>query len=389
MTSPRNTNTPLDPALARWLEPLRELNPVGADAAGPGSTHAPQDVRSTADVRPTSELRSSGERPNSDRPSTDNAFQLRRAEHIQKLGALIRSVPAVQAKTRRRSQWAWGFAAAAALMVAAGGTLFLQAQPATVATTEVNANGTANLRQLWGQVVARHHGGRTEVLGAGASVGVGDELSTTAEGYASLDVGRVRVDLSNATIMELTRTETRNQAYRLRAGRVDVSVPHVPSEKQNVEVVTPNAIVRVRGTVFSVEVDNHSGTPVTRVQVTRGSVGVDHNGVEQVVDAGQSWSSVGAAVADVNVPEPEDTKAQTPSGETASNSNRGQAVERSSLREQNQLFSRALQAQRRGNHRLAAQLFSTLVKKYPDSPLGPSAQTELAHAKAELERQEQ
>lgn len=382
MTSPRNTNTPLDPALARWLEPLRELN-LGSDATGTGSAATTQDLRSSPD------LRSTGERPNSDRPSTDNAYQLRRADQIQKLGALIRSVPSVQAKTRRRSQWAWGFAAAAALMVAAGGTLFLQAQPTAVATAEISPNSTASLRQLWGQVVARHHGGRTEVLGAGASVSVGDELSTTAEGYASLDVGRVRVDLSNATTMELTRIETRNQAYGLRAGRVDVSVPHVPSEKQNVEVITPNAVVRVRGTVFSVEVDNHSGAPVTRVQVTRGSVGVEHNGIQQVVDAGQSWSSASAAVADVNEPEPED-KVASPSGETSSPAaNRGQSVERSSLREQNQLFSRALQAQRRGNHRLAAQLFSTLVKKYPDSPLGPSAQTELGHAKAELERQEQ
>lgn len=357
LTSPRETDTPLDPGLARWLEPLRELNSSAPELA------------------------------------SDDGSQLRRAEHIQKLSSMIRSVPAAQAQSRRKSQWMWGFAAAAALLVAAGGTLFAQAQQTTVASHAVS-NDSANLRQLWGQVVARHHGGKTEVLGAGSVVGTGDELSTTAEGYASLDVGRVRVDLSSATTMELMRTETRNQAYKLRAGRVDVSVPHVPSEKQHLEVVTPNATVRVRGTVFSVEVDNHSGTPVTRVQVTRGSVGVEHDGTEHVVDAGQTWSSVNSTVGDVAVAEPDDkaSAALTESAPIESESHvaapRGQSSERSSLREQNQLYSRALQAQRRGNHRLATQLFSALLRKYPDSPLGPSAQSELEHSRSELQNQQ-
>ncbi len=349
MTSPRETNTPLDPGLARWLEPLRELNPAVSEGA-------------------------------------DDAQQLRRAEHIQKLSALIRNVPATQQRTKRRTQWAWGFAAAAAMAVAAGATLFVQTQQPVVATHQVNNNDNANLRQLWGQVVARRHGGKTEVLAAGSGIGAGDELSTTAEGYASLDVGRVRVDLSSATTVELMRTETRNQAYRLRAGRVDLSVPHVPAEKQNLEVVTPNATVRVRGTVFSVEVDNQSGTPVTRVQVTRGSVGVEHNGSQQIVEAGQTWSSVNAAVDDVVAAEPEEKAEPLANGATVGQ--RNQSPERSSLREQNQLYSRALQAQRRGNHRLAVQLFSTLIRKYPDSPLGPSAESELSQSRAELQNQQ-
>src|SRR5690606_30985266 len=258
----------LDPRLARWLEPLRELTPPEV--------------------------------------GSDEVQQLRRAEHIQRLNAMIRSVPATQARVRRRSQWWWGAAAAAAMLVAAGGTLLVQTRQPAVAVHEVNAPGNANVRQLWGQVVARRHGGKTEVLGVGSGVGTGDELSTTAEGYASLDVGRVRVDLSSATTMELLRAETRDQSYRLRAGRVDVSVPHVPSEKHNLEVVTPNATVRVRGTVFSVEVDNGFDAPVTRVQVTRGSVGVEHNGTTQVVDAGHTWSSANSTVSDVVVPEPEE-----------------------------------------------------------------------------------
>lgn len=367
MSSPRQTNTPLDPALARWLEPLRELTSSGADVTA-DSDH--------------SELRGSSD-----------AEQLRRAQHIQQLRTLIRNAPQVQTQTRHRSQWVWGFAAAAALMLAAGGTLFVQSQkPAVVAVNEAPSTNKANVRQLWGQVVARRAGGQTEVLGSGAAATAGDELSTTAEAYASLDVGRVRVDLSSATTLELVQTEARSQSYRLRAGRVDVSVPHVPSEKQHLEVVTPNAVVQVKGTVFSVEVDSQSGNPVTRVQVTRGSVGVTHNGAQQTVAAGQSWSSTNPSAQFVDQAEPEasvtpeDTPERAAGPLDAANlgagvTSRAPVQERSSLREENQLFSRALQAQRRGNTRLANQLFSTLLRKYPDSPLAPSARTELEQSR--------
>ncbi len=382
MSSPRQTDMPLDPALARWLEPLRESTPrpvTSEEITGPQFSE-----------------------PTSPRAGSDEEHQLRRAEHIQKLRSLIRNASVAQAKARRRSLWSWGSAAAAALTLAAGGTLFVQSEQSELVTTTAAPVDQANLRQLWGQVVARRHGGATEVLGAGSVVGAGDELSTTAEAYASLDVGRIRVDLSSATTVELMRTGMRDQAYRLRAGRVDVSVPHVPTEKQSLEVVTPNAVVHVKGTVFSVEVDSQSGTPVTRVQVTRGAVGVAHQGVQQTINAGQSWSSAGASVGALTELEPpaepdEDGSDETSArngGSTTRPNDRGfqkdnveaaprvTPAERSSLRDQNQLFARALQAQRRGNSRLATQLFTMLLKKYPDSPLGPSAQKELETVRA-------
>src|SRR5690606_27610945 len=164
----------------------------------------------------------------------------------------------------------------------------------------------------------------------------------------------VRVDLTSATTVELVRTSGHDQAYRLRAGRVDVSVPHVPGESRRVEVITPDSVVKVRGTVFSVEVEATNGVNVTRVEVTRGSVGVEWSGQLHIVNAGDNWGS--------SAPKRVTSLEGSADVDGANTSARGELVEpnaagrpapaRSSLRDQNQLSARALQAQRRGNHRL-------------------------------------
>lgn len=354
MTSPRRHPTKPDAtkasaqSLERWLAPLREV-------------------------------------PEPPRVGGSDTAQLRRASHIQKLGALINQVPAEQAKARRSMQWRWGSLAAAALAVAASTTLFLLNSPVdthTASSSQAAAQSPAVLRHMFGQVVSSQQG-RSKILTQGATLAAGDELSTTAEAFASLDIEAVRVDLTSATTVELMRTAQRDQAYKLRAGRVDVSVPHVPGESRRVEVVTPDTVVKVRGTVFSVEVNTNDGISTTRVEVTRGSVGVEHSGKLQIVNAGESWASGASTGANPAHALSQEDNAPTSTQEelVESNSVGRPAAERSSLKDQNQLFSRALQAQRRGNHRLAVQLYSSLLKRYPDSPLAPTARTELEQAR--------
>lgn len=309
--------------------------------------------------------------------------QTRRAAHIDKLGELIRQVPSEKAKLRRRSQWIWGVSAAAALLVAVMGSMLAQSQALSPSQT-VATGDDAHLRQFFGQVVARREAGATEVLKPGAALFRGDELSTTAEAYASLDIGRTRIDMASATTVELVRTEVRDQAYKLRAGRVDVSVPKAPGEHRSLVVMTPDATVRVRGTVFSVEVEGERGASLTRVQVTRGSVSVEHEGKSRTLHAGDRWNSQLSPLPPLP-PEPsalrnEAAPKQTPSTSTSTST--------SSLADQNQLFAKALSAQRRGNHALAAHLYSRLLKRYPDSPLGQTARSELTEIKRQLTKQE-
>jgi hypothetical protein len=373
MTSPRQHSTPSgsgaggEQSLERWLAPLRDL---------------PEPTRNN---------------------HTAEAVQTRRAVQIQRLATLIGQVPQEQAKLRRRSQWRWGMFASAALAAAASTTFFLLNSPVNsrgaVAVQHAEPSNVT-LRHLSGQVVSTQQG-RAKVLTQGAVLAAGDELSTTAEAYASLDVGPVRIDLTSATTVELVRAGQSDQAYRLRAGRVDISVPHLPGESRRVEVITPDSVVKVKGTVFSVEVDNSGNTSVTRVEVTRGSVGVESSGKVHVMNAGDSWASVTAAVDNHEAGESgeagdshgadDSRERQSPNSnvETRAETLGGGSTvrpspERSSLKDQNQLFSRALHAQRRGNHRLAVQLYSSLLKRYPDSPLAPTARTELEQAQTHL-----
>jgi TolA-binding protein len=359
MTSPRHQSSKLDSAksmeqsLERWLAPLRDVPAPPRASGGPEAALA------------------------------------RRTNHIQKLGALISQVPTEQAKVRRNLHWRLGSMAAAALAIAASTTFFLLNSPAethTASQARPAEQSPVVLRHLFGQVVSSQQG-RSKVLAEGATLAAGDQLSTTAEAFASLDIEAVRVDLTSATTVELVRTGQRDQAYRLRVGRVDVSVPHVPGESRRVEVITPDSIVKVRGTVFSVEVNEINGTSVTRVGVTRGSVGIENSGRVHIVNAGEQWSSPHQstdnpteALQPQNNPEDSDD-----SDLLQANAAARPTAERSSLKDQNQLFSRALQAQRRGNHRLAVQLYSSLLKRYPDSPLAPTAKTELEQARAELD----
>ncbi len=359
MTSPRHQSTKPDSnrlgeqSLERWLAPLRDL---------------PEPPRSS---------------------TTPDSAQARRASHIQKLGALINRAPAEQTKVRRQLHWRLGSIAAAALALAASTTFFLVNSPTethTASHVQPAEQSSAVLRHLFGQVVSSQQG-RSKILSQGATLAAGDELSTTAEAFASLDVEAVRVDLTSATTVELMRTGQRDQAYKLRAGRVDVSVPHVPGESRRVEVITPDSVVKVRGTVFSVEVNTIDGKSVTRVGVTRGSVGIEHSGKTHIVNAGENWISAPEATGTLT-PEsqPQNNNVTADRADLLDPSAAGRApAERSSLKDQNQLFSRALQAQRRGNYRLAVQLYSSLLKRYPDSPLAPTARTELAQAREQLD----
>lgn len=322
----------------------------------------------------------------------------RRALHVQRLAKLIQAVPEARTTPRRwRGLWTWAAAAAAGLLLIVGAAKVNHFGPFRVEQSPpVASTPGASLRQVVGSVIARHPNGENSIMSADARVAAGDEISTTAEGFASLEVDKARVDLSNATTLQLETLGAESQIFHLQAGRVDVSVPKVPGKKRRLEVKTVDTLVTVLGTAFSVEFAHLDGEPLTSVNVTRGVVAVDRGGRRVTLHPGESWNSrdgkagqTQAAAEDappVAVPAapveaPPIRRAPPPAvvrPETETE------TEASQLAAQNRLFEQALHARDQGDDRLAARRLRQLLAKYPDAPLRSTVRAELRAATKRL-----
>jgi FecR protein len=387
--------------------------------------------------------------------NTDGVVQFgerqRRTRHLRALAELIRSAPLQRLRSRRERWGAMGAAAAAVLALGLGGTALTGwpgADPvaASESAEAPNEAALANLRQVVGKVIATHPGGQNRVIGADTAVAPGDELSTAAEAFASLEAGKARVDLSAATTLRLTELDATTQVFHLQAGRIDISVPRIPGEQRLVRVTTADAKVTVHGTVFSVEVRQDETGPVTTVGVTRGLVAVERaagaNDGEVMLHPGESWNSrSGRLSRAADLPKgpaagPSETGSSSEAGGPASASkapskgraratsrvngvrtaepgpspvpetrgalagnetpaepgndvsdNTARRTEKGALAEQNRLFELAMRARDRGDDRAAAQQLRQLLSAHPDSPLRSTAQVELSQANRRLAEQ--
>ncbi len=339
-----------------------------------------------------------------------DASPQRRAEHVRRLAEnidLASQQKAAIAKRRARAPWyAFAVAACFALVAASAG---LGAFDDDAEETPAVAESGASLRQVVGTVIATRPDGQNQIVSAETVVALGDEISTTAEGFASLEAGKARVDLSSATTVALEELAAESQTFHLHAGRVDVSVPKVPGVKRQVKVRTSNALVVVYGTVFSVEVAKRDGKEVTSVGVSRGLVSVDHAGARIMLGPGSQWNSVDGLQGEDAKKDGEDASPTPPTPETdepkegqvrsagrvraASSKNVANvgkpAVEEeevvelkaeSDLAAQNRLFERAMNDRDAGNDELAVSRLRELLATYPKSPLRTTARAELRAA---------
>ena len=292
----------------------------------------------------------------------------RRAAGIENLAQLIRLAPHERERAKRRlTSYLVTAAAAALVLVTFGFWSYAESEQGTV-------QASAHLRQVVGKVVAANPGGKPRVVGETTSFEAGDEVSTTAEAFVSLEVGRARVDVSSATIVKLLKVDPTDQAYQLNAGRIDISLPRVAGEQRSLQVRTPNALVEVRGTVFSVEVTRSDDGPITTVQVTRGSVAVNAGSEAVVLKAGQSWSSFQSLP--VHPSRAVHTATPPTESEGVGESKPDARRRISSLAEQNRLFGRALSAREHGEHAQAVRLFDEFIRSYPNSPLLTTARSQ-------------
>jgi hypothetical protein len=196
------------------------------------------------------------------------------------------------------------------------------------------------------------------------------------------------------------------QDLRLGAGTVSLRVPKLGA-RRTLSVVTPDARVTVRGTRFSVSFAAGGARPGTQVHVTEGSVWVDHGGTEDVLAAGQSWSSR-PELAAVAPPEPahegeaRDSVPPSPAPRTSIAANAGNdarektnasvahhfAAAESTLAAENELYRSAAASIRTGQDARAVGLLETFLARFPRSPLAQSADVERLRALVRLGRRD-
>ena len=226
---------------------------------------------------------------------------------------------------------------------------------------------------------------------------------------------RTRFEVPDVSALSNTREE-----IVIESGLLRVEVPRLPAGHV-FAVRTPDTLVTVHGTSFSVEVTRvgPSGVPTTKVAVTHGVVSVLHASRETLLYGGMEWTSAepdsvapagseaASLAAGPSGPAPVTTDASAesrtaPRGEPDVPSKRDAgrhpsgpapaarevrpapkpATETVDLANQNTLFAQAKQARAQGDDSRAIGLLSDLVRLYPASPLAEDAHVEIFRALA-------
>lgn len=201
------------------------------------------------------------------------------------------------------------------------------------------------------------------------------------------------------------------EEINLELGRVQVDVPKL-AEGHTFAVRTPDTLVTVHGTSFSVEVTKTgaSGATSTTVAVTRGVVSVLHDHQETFLYAGMEWSSSAQLSVATEPAEPPvrlaakprspslatgaarvqehkavfDRKTMVSSSNASDPGSTPEATSRGTdLANANVLFAEAKLARKQGDQARAVRLLGELIRRYPASPLIEDAQVETFRALAQ------
>ncbi|MEJ7731121.1 MAG: FecR domain-containing protein [Polyangiaceae bacterium] len=330
-------------------------------------------------------------------PGEDPAIAAdRRKVVVHRMATRIREAAETRTRTRRRARWfgPLAAAAAAAVVLGAGAWRGLSAPPAPAAATHVVARA-AMLEVTAGDVVVVAGGARSLApRGSALPLAQGDEIVTGPEATARLDLeGGAHLEVGAATRLRLTAVGAASERIGISAGQVAVQVPKLAAG-QTFGVLAPDAEVIVRGTAFEVAVRARADGVVatfTTVNVSEGTVRVDHAAGVTEVTAGQRWSSAepvtsssaadapAAPDAAAGAPRPARPRGSgpaTPAGAAA----RLPASPASELAEENRLFQAAMAHKRRGDDRAAVAVLESLLAAHPRSPLRPEAELERTRA---------
>jgi len=335
-------------------------------------------------------------------PAEDAAHARARRERIVlHLAGLVEGMPSKLAR-RRRFVRAATFGSAAAILVFMVGLTATRLR-SHGRDSELSADSSA-LVLLEGSVqVIRPSVDLIAAPLERISVGNADEVVTAEGGRArALLASGAEVEIDPLSRVRLVRDRTGsnksttsvrdgNEAVVLGAGRVSLRVPKLGPQR-SLAVQTPEAMVVVHGTAFSVERRIIPGEtlPRTTVGVTEGSVAVRHDGAEVMLHAGDHWSS-GSLPAHEDEPERRlgaPMMAPTPATSRPRSNAQGQRTggrvpkgadapeKSSSLAAENRLLQAAMAARQQGDVHRAMQLATELVTRFPASPLVEEARVE-------------
>lgn len=286
--------------------------------------------------------------------------------------ALTRQLVA-RARRRRRLRWLAASVAAAAVALAVFGGTRLAHRAGPTASLPVGPAVVAP------QVVARSVGGGSSVvlsgtqahlepLDDGHALAAGSRVVTPADGRATLSFSTGTTALLHEGTEMTVAAEGPTQLLHLGAGVVDLHVAKLGPGERFV-VATPDSEVEVRGTRFRVSIvapEAGCGAGAqTRVAVTEGVVVVRHAGAEDRLVAGEQWPAGCARAAPTAVA----THRAAPRAGAS-------PAPGSTLADQNDLFTFAMSAKRRGDARTALASFDRFLGDYPNSPLTESAVVE-------------
>ncbi len=182
--------------------------------------------------------------------------------------------------------WRWAVAASLAVAVAVGALFLSNRLPSggALAATVESANGA----------LYRVTDAGTLAMAVGEEIGKGVRVRTAKDSGAVVRLADgSRVEMRERSEFSITQN---GQGVTLHLDRGDVIVEAAKQGAGNLFVATPDSLVSVKGTIFSVG----SGTKGSRVSVVEGEVHVNHSGADKVLLPGDQ-TVTGASLTPVAV----------------------------------------------------------------------------------------
>jgi ferric-dicitrate binding protein FerR (iron transport regulator) len=293
-----------------------------------------------------------------------------------------------EAPSRRvRTYAALALAAGFALIAAGAGYKAMHGTAAVATVTAPHLDVVA----LEGEV-ARVQGSARMGIAPGHTTAVAPDgaIETSAHAQARIKTENgLEIDLRENTrvsLNDMNGAEPRVSLH-LDSGAIRCVVPHL-ADGHSFSVVTPDARVVDRGTIFTVSVMGIGAAARTVVRVEEGTVVVQHASGETQLTATQSWGSSSPAAEQPTVVAPiagsTESVARGPAAAGARRTVDTPKQPKGTLGEETSLLQLGLANERKGDLRGAAVSFESLLSRYPESPLAPDARAALSRVKGSL-----